>query len=153
MADVRLTLRLNEHTIDSLTQPGGLADQAAAKLAGTVRREAQLIITREKRVNHAYLQKSIRTLRQSNTDTQANYEIGSDLYYAWLQHEGWPHRIYPTSKRVLRFPQPRDRRGYRIRSGAWKQNRQYVYAQWTRGFTGIHYLTRALERLRPSDLT
>ncbi len=65
------------------------------------------------------------------------YEVGSELFYAILQHKGVEGPIYPRRAKVLRF-QP-------------KGSSTFVFRPRTSGFEGVPYLTDALRQLRLSD--
>lgn len=151
---VDIVLRLNQREIARLTAPGGSADQAAARLAGTVVDRARQIVRDEGRsaTGAAGLVGSIRILSKSNTPTEATYTVGSDLPYAVAQHEGVDHRVYPAYGRVLAFPPPRKNVHAVPRRALAKQQGMVIVASVS-GYEGIHYLTRALDSLRASDAT
>lgn len=125
-------IKLNQAAIRSLSDPGGTIDQAVRRAAGKTRDEAKAIVTSEGRIDTGLLRNSIRTQRVGD----AHWQVGSDVDYALYQHEG-VRPFGPKRKRFLRFIP--------------KGGSTYVFAKRVRGFRGIKYLTRALDRLTARD--
>lgn len=114
----------------------GDLDQGVAKAAGKVRDDAKRIIAAEGRVDTGRMMNTLSSRRVRQTSNGSVYEVGSDLDYAIYQHEGVRGPVRPRRAKVLRFTG---------RGGA------VVFAPQTAGFSGIKFLTRALEGLRPED--
>lgn len=119
------------------SQLGASVGRGTARAAAKVRDDAKRIITDEGRVDTGALRNSIVSQKVATTAGSAIYTVGSDMEYAMAQHEGVKGPVVPVHARVLRFTP--------------KGASAVVFRPRTRGFEGIHYLTRALDGLKPED--
>lgn len=139
------TITVDEAALAHLTAPGGQVDQAVARVAGRVRDRAKLIITQEHRVDTGALRQSIQSERVSNAGAHTVvHRVGSNLRYAAFQHEGVKGPVYPRNARVLRF---KPKKGSALARTIKKGSKGYVFFAHTKGFEGIHFLTRAAQEI------
>lgn len=151
----KVTFRPNPN---AAKQVAVLAEVATAKMAGKVRDDAKRIVRDEGRVNTGLLMQSIESRQVTKNAFRVTYEVGSRLSYAITQHEGVEGPVLPKRALVLRFkpkpgsPPPPPKIGKNGKVLKRKPNPGgWVFARSTKGFEGIHYLTRALDKLSARD--
>lgn len=135
MAGVKIRFTMNQQEFRNMTTTGTIA-QATWRAAGKVRDDAKRELTSQGRIDTGLLRQSVVGRRVRTGRTGAWYEVGSDLDYAWFQHEGTKDHG-PVRARLLRF-KPKG-------SGA------FVFAKRVRGVTASKFLTKALSRLSIGD--
>lgn len=139
------SLELDDQVIAHLTAAGGLVDQAVGRVAGRVRDRAKVIITQEHRVDTGAMRQSIQSERVSGSHgNTVTWRVGSNLRYAAFQHEGVKGPVYPRNARVLRF---KPKKGSALARTTKKGSKGYVFFAHTKGFEGIHFLTRAAQEI------
>lgn len=138
MAGKTITFHPNDKVIQKILNETTVPN-AVAKAAGKVRDLAKMDLTRTNRIDTGRLRNSIISQRVSAPAGQVRYEVGSPLPYAIYQHEGVKGPVYPRRAKVLRFKP--------------KGSNHFVFAQHTKGFMGVPYLTRSLARLTVNDFT
>lgn len=113
--------------------------KALARAAGKTRDRAKMNLTKAGRVDKGALRNSITAQQVSSSGRVITWSVGSSLSYAILQHEGVRGPVLPRRAKVLRFVP--------------KGGKQYVFARRTSGFSGVPYLTDALNSIGISDFT
>jgi hypothetical protein len=132
---VKVRFTMNQQEFRAMTESGTIA-QATWRAAGKVRDDAKRELTSQGRIDSGALRQSIVGRRIRNGRIGTFYEVGSDLPYAWFQHEGTKAHG-PVRARRLRFKP--------------KGGGAFVFARWVRGVTPSKFLTKALERLSIGD--
>lgn len=120
-----------------LNSETGAVGRAVARAAGTVRDGGKRIIAAEGRVNTGALRQSVKSEKLYSNEHGARYRIGSDNVAAMPQHEGVVGPVLPRRAKVLRFKP--------------KGTSTYIFRPRSSGFSGIHFLTRPLNRLTAKD--
>lgn len=128
---------LNDSAFLELNLPSGLVGRAAAKGAGKLRDDAKRIITQEGRVDTGAMRQGIHSFALSASPVHSSHRVSGSMPYDIYQHEGVKGPIRPRRAKALRF----------------KAGGVYIFRMSTKGFSGIHFLTRAAARLKVSDFT
>lgn len=112
-----------------------MVPHAVEKAAGVLRDRAKRKLTDAGRIDTGALRNSI-TSRRVDNGKVVRYEVGTDLPYAYYQHEGVEGPIYPRRAKVLRFT---------------AKGGKVVFAAFVSGFKGVPYLTDPLHDMQISD--
>jgi hypothetical protein len=135
MSGVSIRFTFDRQEFRRMTETGTIA-QATWRAAGKVRDDAKREITSQGLVDTGKMRQSVVARRVRKGRPGVWYEIGSELPYAYFQHEGTRDHG-PVRARLLRFKP--------------KGSGVYVFARRVRGVRATKFLTRALARLTPGD--
>lgn len=124
-------LRLDSNAIDRVVEDS--TDAALEAAARTTANRARINLSAAGRNNTGRLAQSIQARRAGPFE----WTVGSFLEYAIYQEEGVRGPIYPKRAKVLRFKP--------------KGASSFVFARYTKGFAGVHYLRDAYNALTEAD--
>lgn len=135
MPGVNVRFTFNTQEFRRMQESGSIA-QGTERAAGRVRDWAKENITQDGRVDTGRMRASIQRQRLRSRTGGVFYEVGTPVDYARYQHDGTRDHG-PRRARLLRFTP--------------KGSSVVVFAKRVRGVKPSYFLTRALQRLRPTD--
>lgn len=132
----KVTLRLDPARVDSVV--GGLAQDAVRNAANVAQGLASGIIRDEGRVDTGRMAEDIEIGNVEGSALQPTITVTATAPYSAYQEYG-TRAHGPVRAKFLVFTP--------------KGSSKKVFAKWVRGVTGIHFMRRAAQLLKPSDFS
>lgn len=136
MSNVKVEVSFNQQALLNLT--AGSARTAALHGAEAARRYARDVIMAEGRIDTGEMLENIEIESLENGPNVYSFTVTAVAPHAWFNEVGTKAHG-PKRAKVMRFT-PKGGSGF-------------VYAQWVRGISGIHFMERAVRSLTVDDFT